>query len=82
MTTMPRSDFDTLTLHPAAEPVQRPVRLRVAPHPIGSRVEIMVGGYRHDTGTVSDVRHGLHFLSMDSGITLGGYTAWQLEAVK
>jgi hypothetical protein len=56
--------------------------LRIEWHPPKSRVRILVGGFRGDTGKVSDVRNGLHFLSMDSGITLGGYAAWQLEAVE
>ena len=62
--------------------LQTAALLRIEPHAVGSRVTILVGGFRRDTGRVSDVRHGLHSLSMDSGITLGGYTAWQLEPVK
>ena len=63
--------------------LQTAALLRIEPHAVGSKVKILVGGYRFDgVGIVSDVRHGLHSLSMESGITLGGYTAWQLEEVK
>lgn len=71
-----------LTDTPQKPTTESPTPLRIAHHAIGSRVRILVGGFRQDCGTVSDVRNGLHFLNMDSGITLGGYTAWQLEAVE